>query len=125
MDPRLQKCLADFIVGGIWRNHYNKINAILSFSFCLCHLPVAGIAPVRLKSQRLSLLFVFVGSTIFGQQKVLGFTTLLIAHITFNLPYVILSVMPKLGQMDPSLSDAAQDLGCTPVQAFSRSSSTR
>ena len=55
MDPRLQKCLADFIVGGIWRNHYDKINAVLSFSFCLCHLPVAGIAPVRLKSQRLSL----------------------------------------------------------------------
>ena len=50
--------------------------------------------------------------------NVLGFSTLLIAHITFNLPYVILSVMPKLGQLDPNLLDAALDLGCTPVQAF-------
>ncbi len=44
--------------------------------------------------------------------------TLLIAHITFNLPYVILNVMPKLSQMDPSLEEAAMDLGCTPFQAF-------
>ena len=48
----------------------------------------------------------------------LGFWTLLIAHITFNLPYVILNVMPKLSQMDPDLTEAALDLGCTPVQAF-------
>ena len=38
--------------------------------------------------------------------------------MTFNLPYVILSVMPKLTQMDPNLEEAALDLGCTPVQAF-------
>ena len=37
---------------------------------------------------------------------------------TFNLPYVILNVMPKLQQMDNSLVDAAMDLGCTPMQAF-------
>ncbi len=49
---------------------------------------------------------------------ILGFATLLIAHISFNLPYVILSVMPKLSQMDPALSDAALDLGCTPFTAF-------
>ena len=48
----------------------------------------------------------------------LGFGTLLIAHITFNIPYVILSVMPKLRQMDKNLIDAAQDLGCTWMQAF-------
>ena len=47
-----------------------------------------------------------------------GFGTLLIAHITFNIPYVILSVMPKLKQMDKHLLDAAQDLGCTWMQAF-------
>ncbi len=44
--------------------------------------------------------------------------TLLIAHVTFCLPYVILSVMPKISQMDPNLNEAALDLGCTPVQAF-------
>ena len=66
----------------------------------------------------LSLLFVFVGTKMLGQRDSLTFWTLLIAHITFNLPYVILNVMPKLQQMDKSLTDAAMDLGCTPRQAF-------
>ena len=66
----------------------------------------------------LSLLFVFVGTKMLGQRDSLTFWTLLIAHITFNLPYVILNVMPKLKQMDRSLTDAAMDLGCTPFQAF-------
>lgn len=48
----------------------------------------------------------------------MGFITLLIAHISFNIPYIILSVMPKLRQMDKNLVDAAQDLGCTWMQAF-------
>ena len=48
----------------------------------------------------------------------LGFTTLLIAHLVFNIPYVILNVAPKLRQMDKNLVDAAQDLGCTWMQAF-------
>ena len=48
----------------------------------------------------------------------MGFGTLLIAHICFNIPYVILSVGPKLRQMDRNLIDAAQDLGCTWMQAF-------
>ena len=48
----------------------------------------------------------------------LGFGTMLIAHVTFNIPYVILSVGPKLRQMDRNLVDAAQDLGCTWFQAF-------
>ncbi|MBE6933993.1 MAG: ABC transporter permease [Ruminococcaceae bacterium] len=66
----------------------------------------------------LSLLFVFVGTKMLGQRDSLTFWTLLTAHITFNLPYVILNVMPKLKQMDRSLTDAAMDLGCTPVQSF-------
>ena len=66
----------------------------------------------------LSLLFVFVGSKLLGQKNSLTFWTLLIAHVTFNLPYVILNVMPKLKQMDESLTDAALDLGCTHMQAF-------
>lgn len=63
------------------------------------------------------LLFVFAGRLL-GQSGVLGFPTMLIAHITFCLPYVILSVLPKLRQIDPHLSEAAEDLGCTPLQAF-------
>ena len=66
----------------------------------------------------LSLLFIFVGSQMLGAKESLNFWTLLIAHVTFNLPYVILNVMPKLQQMDVSLTDAAMDLGCTPLQAF-------
>ena len=66
----------------------------------------------------LSLLFVFVGSNMLGQRESLNFWTLLIAHITFSLPYVILNVMPKLKQMNPALQDAAMDLGCTPLQSF-------
>ena len=63
------------------------------------------------------MLFVFLGA-LFKINGVLSMWTLLIAHITFNLPYVILNVMPKLSQMDPSLEEAAMDLGCTPFQAF-------
>lgn len=48
----------------------------------------------------------------------LGFFTLLLAHITFNIPYVILAVLPKLKQLNPYLEEAALDLGATPMQAF-------
>ena len=65
----------------------------------------------------LMLMFVFVGR-IFGATTSLNFFTMLIAHVTFCLPYVILQVLPKLQQMDPSLPEAAMDLGCTPMGAF-------
>ena len=65
----------------------------------------------------LALLFVFIGTWL-KIDDVLGFGTLFIAHVTFNLPYVILSVMPKLRSMDRTMIDAALDLGCTPAQAF-------
>ena len=63
------------------------------------------------------LLFVFAG-TLVHKSQVLGFGTLLIAHITFCLPYVILNVMPKLRQFDSSVYEAAVDLGCKPFRAF-------
>lgn len=65
----------------------------------------------------LMLMFVFVGR-LFGSATSLSFWTMLIAHITFCLPYVILQVLPKLQQMDKSLPEAAMDLGCTPLRAF-------
>ena len=66
------------------------------------------------------LLFVFTGQVLaqWGIDFSLGFPTLLIAHITFDIPYVILSVMPKLRQLDPHLAEAAQDLGATGLYAF-------
>ncbi len=49
-----------------------------------------------------------------------GFVTMLLAHIAFCIPYVILSVNPKLKSLDPNLADAAMDLGCTPTQALTK-----
>ena len=65
----------------------------------------------------LMLMFVYVGR-FFGASTSLSFWTMLISHITFCLPYVILQVLPKLQQMDKSLPEAAMDLGCTPLRAF-------
>ena len=67
----------------------------------------------------LMLMFVFVGS-LFGKTTSLSFWTMLISHVTFCLPYVILQVLPKLQQMDKALPEAAMDLGCTPLRAFLR-----
>jgi len=59
----------------------------------------------------LFLLFIFLG---FSQ----GYTTVVLAHITFCTPYVVLNVMPKLAQMNPNTYEAALDLGATPGQAL-------
>ena len=57
--------------------------------------------------------------TLFVMLKLnLGYITLILAHITFNIPYVIFAVLPKLQQLDPHLEEAALDLGATPFQAF-------
>ena len=87
-----------------------------NFVMSLTNIPMTN--PDIVTGVSLSLLFVFVGSGLLGQRESLTFGTLLIAHVTFGLPYVILNVMPKLQQMDNSLTDAAMDLGCTPLQAF-------
>ena len=63
----------------------------------------------------LMLLFVAAGNLLGFS---LGFGTLLVAHITFNVPYVVLAVMPKLRQLNPNLGEAAMDQGATPWQAF-------
>ncbi|MGN0623444.1 MAG: ABC transporter permease [Oscillospiraceae bacterium] len=63
----------------------------------------------------LMLLFVFFAARM---NLEFGFVTLLISHITFDVPYVILNIMPKFKQMDPHLYEAAQDLGCSPFKAF-------
>ena len=49
-----------------------------------------------------------------------GYTTMLLAHIAFCIPYVMLSVMPKVKSLDPNLADAAMDLGATPFQALTK-----
>ncbi len=79
----------------------------------ITYLPV--INPEIITGISLMLLFVFI-SHIFGFE--LGFVSVLIAHITFSLPYIILNVLPKLKQMDIHLYEAAIDLGCNPTKAF-------
>lgn len=75
----------------------------------ITYLPVLN--PDIVTGISLMLLFIFV-------DKQLGFLTMLLAHITINIPYVILSVLPKLKQLDVRVYDAALDLGATPMYAF-------
>lgn len=65
----------------------------------------------------LMLVFQILGRFI-GFEYPLGYTTMLIAHIFFGIPYVVLSVLPKLNEINPSLYDAALDLGSTPTDAL-------
>ena len=83
----------------------------------ITYIPVVN--PEIITGVSLMLLFVIVQKMgIGGENGVFGWITLLIAHITFNVPYVIFNVGPKLRQLDGSLYNAALDLGCTPRQAF-------
>ncbi len=93
-----------------FRRNFSKSTLLL-----LTNIPMMN--PDIVTGISMMLLFVFVG-TILGSEDKLGFSTLLIAHVTFCLPYVILSVRPKLLQMNKALPEAAMDLGCTPIQSF-------
>lgn len=66
----------------------------------------------------ISLMLLFIACRTLFPQFSLGFTTVLLAHITFNIPYVILSVMPKLKQTNKYTYEAALDLGASPIYAF-------
>lgn len=81
----------------------------------ITNMPI--INPEIVTGVSLMLLFVFFAARM---NLEFGFVTLLIAHITFDVPYVILNIMPKFKQMDPHLYEAAQDLGCSPFKAFLR-----
>lgn len=96
---------------GIYRMRGRVRSAVMT----LTNIPMTN--PEIVTGVSMALLFAFAGMML-RINSILGFWTLLIAHVTFNLPYIILNVMPKLSQMDPDLAEAALDLGCTPVQAF-------
>ena len=109
-----------------WRDPLMTVNSIpmmnadivTGVSLCLLFVAVFGLWNEFAENYRITFsLFGEVYRVTFPRLT-LGFDTLLIAHITFNIPYVILSVGPKLRQMDKNLVDAAQDLGCTWFQAF-------
>lgn len=104
--------IATFAALGIhhMRKKYIK-NAIKSIT----NIPMVN--PDIVTGVSMMLLFVAVAK-ILKTNDFLGFGTMLIAHTTFNLPYVLLSVLPRFNQLDRSLSEAAMDLGCTPTRAF-------
>lgn len=79
----------------------------------ITNMPIVN--PEIVTGVSLMLLFVFFAARM---NLEFGFVTLLIAHITFDVPYVILNIMPKFKQLDPHLYEAAQDLGCSPFKAF-------
>ena len=90
----------------------NKMNKKLkSVVMTFTYLPM--INPEIITGVTLMLLFIYLKME-FGMQ------TLIISHITFNVPYVILNVLPKLRQMDQNTYDAALDLGCNPFTAFTK-----
>ena len=101
-------------------NNIPMMNAdiVTGVSLCLLFVAVFGLWNEFAASYRITLnLFGSLYRITFPELS-LGFGTMLIAHITFNIPYVILSVGPKLRQMDSNLVDAARDLGCTWMGAF-------
>lgn len=83
----------------------------------ITQIPVANAEIVIALS--LTFMFVFIGSYIF-HAEIFSFWTLLAGHIVLSLPFVYLNVKPKLQQMDPSLYEAAINLGCNPRQAMSK-----
>lgn len=92
---------------------YNMKKPVRSVVTNVSNIPI--INPEIVTGVSFMLLFTFIGN-IFNFE--MGFATVLIAHISFCTPYVILNVMPKLRQMDNSIYEAALDLGCNQRQAF-------
>lgn len=92
--------------------HMNK--ELRSVMLTLNNIPMVNPDIVTGISMMLLFVAIFSATGLFRP----GFVTLVIAHVTFCIPYVILSVLPKLNQMNPSIYEAAQDLGCPPHKAF-------
>ena len=88
---------------------YSMQNKIRNIIMNITYIP--NISPDLVTGIALMLLFFFIGMET-------GFSTLLLAHIAFNIPYAILSISPKLRQLDKNLFEAALDLGCKPYQAI-------
>ncbi|MBQ3418441.1 MAG: ABC transporter permease [Ruminococcus sp.] len=92
---------------------YNFKGGVRSAIQNVSNIPI--INPEIVTGVSLMLLFTFAG-VMMGFE--MGFVTVLLAHIGFCTPYVILNVTPRIRQMDSSVYEAALDLGCSPIQAF-------
>ena len=104
------------IIGTLAAIGINAMNRwVKSLVLNITYMPI--INPEIVTGVSLMLLFVFVRDRM-GVPLEMGFLTLVLAHITFSIPYVILNVLPKLRQMDKNIYNAALDLGCNPMMAF-------
>ncbi|MEA5136345.1 MAG: ABC transporter permease [Candidatus Fimivivens sp.] len=104
------------IIGTLAAIGINAMNRwVKSLVLNITYMPI--INPEIVTGVSLMLLFVFVRDRL-GIPIEMGFLTLVLAHITFSIPYVILNVLPKLRQMDKNIYNAALDLGCNPALAF-------
>ena len=103
---------------GINRMRRGPRAAIMNLSY----LPIVN--PEIITGVSMMLLFVVIKNGLFAVgadflgERLMGLPSLLIAHVTFNVPYVLFNVTPKLRSMDKNLYDAALDLGCNERQAF-------
>ena len=95
--------------------HHMKNKYVRQSLMTVTNVPIMN--PEIITGISMMFLFVFVGGLL-GLTTKLNFWTMLIAHVTFSLPYVILNVLPKFKQMPNALPEAAMDLGCTPFQSF-------
>lgn len=111
----LATIIGTFAAFGISRMRSNRVKTAIS---SITNIPMMN--PDIVTGVSMMLLFVAAMSVPFSPIKKLGFLTMLISHTTFNLPYVILSVLPRFKQMDKHLTEAALDLGCTPAKTFFR-----
>lgn len=106
----LLSALGACILGTLGALGLNQVKKGRGFIMNLSNLPIINPEIVT----GVSLMLIFIG--VFAMD--LGFFSVLLAHIVFNTPYVILNVMPRLRRMDKNLYEAAVDLGCPPVKAF-------
>ncbi len=103
------------VIGTVAAIGFRSVNAKLRrVLMAVNNLPMVN--PEIVTGIALMLLFVFIYQTTGLLQP--GYVPLLLSHITFCIPYVILQVLPKLRQLDPHLYEAAVDLGCHPFKAF-------
>ena len=108
----LATVIGTFAALGIDRMRSKPLKAALT---SVTNIPMMN--PDIVTGVSMMLLFVAASSLPFLPIK-FGMGTMLVAHTTFNLPYVILSVLPRFKQMDKHLTEAALDLGCTPTRTF-------
>ena len=96
--------------------HKMKSKLLKSSVKSVTNIPMMN--PDIVTGMSMMLFFVAVAGIIGISYENIGFWAMLIAHITFGLPYVILSVLPRINELGDTLSEAALDLGCTPFKAF-------